>query len=115
MQPGSPACPKIPQDLSAALLNCALPLLQVSAGGLVSALMGVGNFQTKWIGWPGALGVVVRVLPCRLYRGSTLQTKWIGWPGGDQQWVGRHCFFRQCVFALISRRRGIGWSGEDQQ
>ncbi len=27
---------------------------QVSAGGLVSALMGVGNFQTKWIGWPGA-------------------------------------------------------------
>lgn len=27
--------------------------LQVSAGGLVSALMGVGNFQTKWIGWPG--------------------------------------------------------------
>jgi len=29
-------------------------VLQVSAGGLVSALMGVGNFQTKWIGWPGA-------------------------------------------------------------
>lgn len=28
-------------------------LLQVSAGGLVSALLGVGNFQTKWIGWPG--------------------------------------------------------------
>ena len=29
--------------------------LQVSAGGLVSALMGVGNFQTtQWIGWPGA-------------------------------------------------------------
>ncbi|PSC73982.1 Alpha,alpha-trehalose-phosphate synthase [UDP-forming] 1 [Micractinium conductrix] len=27
--------------------------LQVSAGGLVSALMGVGNFKTKWIGWPG--------------------------------------------------------------
>lgn len=27
--------------------------LQVSAGGLVSALMGVGNIQTKWIGWPG--------------------------------------------------------------
>eukprot|EP00887_Chlorella_sp_A99_P006844 scaffold2.g6844.t1 len=27
--------------------------LGVSAGGLVSALMGVGNFQTKWIGWPG--------------------------------------------------------------
>jgi hypothetical protein len=27
--------------------------LQVSAGGLVSALMGVGMFQTKWIGWPG--------------------------------------------------------------
>jgi trehalose 6-phosphate synthase/phosphatase len=27
--------------------------LQVSAGGLVSALMGVGNFQTRWVGWPG--------------------------------------------------------------
>ncbi|KAG7673541.1 hypothetical protein KSW81_006745 [Nannochloris sp. 'desiccata'] len=27
--------------------------LQVSAGGLVSALMGVGNFETRWIGWPG--------------------------------------------------------------
>lgn len=27
--------------------------LQVSAGGLVSALMGVGNINTKWIGWPG--------------------------------------------------------------
>ncbi|KFM22881.1 Alpha,alpha-trehalose-phosphate synthase [UDP-forming] 1 [Auxenochlorella protothecoides] len=27
--------------------------LQVSAGGLVSALMGVAHFQTKWIGWPG--------------------------------------------------------------
>ncbi len=27
--------------------------LQVSAGGLVSALMGVGNFKTRWIGWPG--------------------------------------------------------------
>ncbi len=26
---------------------------QVSAGGLVSALMGVGNFQARWIGWPG--------------------------------------------------------------
>ena len=29
------------------------PAPQVSAGGLVSALMGVGNFKTKWIGWPG--------------------------------------------------------------
>ena len=27
--------------------------LQVSAGGLVSALMGVHNFRAKWIGWPG--------------------------------------------------------------
>lgn len=27
--------------------------LQVSAGGLVSALMGVHHLQTKWIGWPG--------------------------------------------------------------
>ncbi|CAK0785345.1 Trehalose-6-P synthase/phosphatase complex synthase subunit [Coccomyxa viridis] len=27
--------------------------LQVSAGGLVSALMGVSNFKTCWIGWPG--------------------------------------------------------------
>ena len=36
------------------LTPCAVRLLQVSAGGLVSALMGVGNFQTKWIGWPGA-------------------------------------------------------------
>lgn len=27
--------------------------LQVSAGGLVSALMGIGNFSTRWIGWPG--------------------------------------------------------------
>lgn len=27
--------------------------LQVSAGGLVSALMGVGNFETRWVGWPG--------------------------------------------------------------
>lgn len=27
--------------------------LKVSAGGLVSALMGVGNINTKWIGWPG--------------------------------------------------------------
>ena len=29
--------------------------LQVSAGGLVSALMGVSNFKTCWIGWPGQL------------------------------------------------------------
>ena len=29
------------------------PRAQVSAGGLVSALMGVGNFQARWIGWPG--------------------------------------------------------------
>lgn len=28
--------------------------LQVSAGGLVSALMGVSSFRTCWIGWPGA-------------------------------------------------------------
>ena len=28
---------------------------QVSAGGLVSALMGVSNFKTCWIGWPGEL------------------------------------------------------------
>ncbi|KAL0043722.1 hypothetical protein WJX82_000124 [Trebouxia sp. C0006] len=27
--------------------------LQVSAGGLVSALMGVSNFKTMWVGWPG--------------------------------------------------------------
>ncbi len=27
---------------------------QVSAGGLVSALMGVSNFKTCWVGWPGA-------------------------------------------------------------
>ena len=27
--------------------------LQVSAGGLVSALMGVGDINTRWIGWPG--------------------------------------------------------------
>ncbi|KAK9822383.1 hypothetical protein WJX81_006174 [Elliptochloris bilobata] len=27
--------------------------LQVSAGGLVSALMGVSNFKTCWVGWPG--------------------------------------------------------------
>jgi hypothetical protein len=27
---------------------------QVSAGGLVSALMGVSNFRTCWVGWPGA-------------------------------------------------------------
>ncbi|BDA46931.1 probable alpha,alpha-trehalose-phosphate synthase [UDP-for [Coccomyxa sp. Obi] len=27
--------------------------LQVSAGGLVSALMGVSNFRTCWVGWPG--------------------------------------------------------------
>jgi len=27
--------------------------LQISAGGLVSALMGVGNTNSKWIGWPG--------------------------------------------------------------
>ncbi len=26
---------------------------QQSAGGLVSALMSVGNFQTVWVGWPG--------------------------------------------------------------
>lgn len=28
--------------------------LQISAGGLVSALMGVNNYSTLWIGWPGA-------------------------------------------------------------
>ncbi|KAL3135793.1 Trehalose-6-P synthase/phosphatase complex synthase subunit [Trebouxia sp. C0010 RCD-2024] len=27
--------------------------LQVSAGGLVSALMGVSNVKTMWVGWPG--------------------------------------------------------------
>ncbi|WPT11748.1 Alpha,alpha-trehalose-phosphate synthase [UDP-forming] 1 [Picochlorum sp. SENEW3] len=27
--------------------------LQISAGGLVSALMGVENINSKWIGWPG--------------------------------------------------------------
>lgn len=27
--------------------------LQVSAGGLVSALMGVSSYRTLWIGWPG--------------------------------------------------------------
>jgi trehalose-6-phosphate synthase len=30
--------------------------LQISAGGLVSALMGVNNYSTLWIGWPGELG-----------------------------------------------------------
>ncbi|CAG9463814.1 unnamed protein product [Pedinophyceae sp. YPF-701] len=29
--------------------------LTKSAGGLVSALLGVGSFQIKWIGWPGQL------------------------------------------------------------
>jgi hypothetical protein len=29
--------------------------LQISAGGLVSALMGVNNYSTLWIGWPGGL------------------------------------------------------------
>lgn len=28
-------------------------MCQVSAGGLVSALMGVSNVSAKWIGWPG--------------------------------------------------------------
>ena len=28
-------------------------LLQVSAGGLVSALKGVQTYRTMWIGWPG--------------------------------------------------------------
>lgn len=27
--------------------------LEVTAGGLVSALMGIHNMKTKWIGWPG--------------------------------------------------------------
>ena len=36
---------------------------QVSAGGLVSALMGVSNFKTCWVGWPGALA---RSLPAAL-------------------------------------------------
>mmetsp|Transcript_6225 Transcript_6225/g.15802 ORF Transcript_6225/g.15802 Transcript_6225/m.15802 type:complete len:1099 (-) Transcript_6225:258-3554(-) len=27
--------------------------LEISAGGLVSALLGVSNFKTTWIGWPG--------------------------------------------------------------
>lgn len=31
--------------------------LQISAGGLVSALMGVNNYSTLWIGWPGGFGV----------------------------------------------------------
>ena len=34
-------------------------LLQVSAGGLVSALMGVQSFKTCWIGWPG-LALITR-------------------------------------------------------
>jgi trehalose-6-phosphate synthase len=29
--------------------------LQISAGGLVSALMGVNNYSTLWIGWPGEM------------------------------------------------------------
>lgn len=28
-------------------------LLQVSAGGLVSALLGVTTYETIWVGWPG--------------------------------------------------------------
>lgn len=31
--------------------------LQISAGGLVSALMGVNNYSTLWIGWPGLWSV----------------------------------------------------------
>ena len=27
--------------------------LQLSAGGLVSALSGVQGFDTMWVGWPG--------------------------------------------------------------
>lgn len=36
-----------PTDVAAARV-------QVSAGGLVSALMGVDNFSITWVGWPGA-------------------------------------------------------------
>lgn len=43
--------------------------LQVSAGGLVSALMGVQTFDTCWIGWPGELKFLIRVIllaaPCQ--------------------------------------------------
>ena len=28
-------------------------VVQESSGGLVSALKGVQNYRTKWIGWPG--------------------------------------------------------------
>jgi hypothetical protein len=34
----------------------ALAAAQISAGGLVSALMGVSNYTTLWVGWPGGLG-----------------------------------------------------------
>ena len=32
----------------------------MSAGGLVSALMGVHNFRATWIGWPGATAALLR-------------------------------------------------------
>jgi hypothetical protein len=35
--------------------------LQISAGGLVSALMGVNNYSTLWIGWPGKDAVCLAV------------------------------------------------------
>ena len=37
------------------VLSC-FAAMQVSAGGLVSALMGVSNFKTCWVGWPGVRG-----------------------------------------------------------
>ena len=41
------------QRMLLAVLNSGNDLAQVSAGGLVSALMGVSNFKTMWVGWPG--------------------------------------------------------------
>ena len=37
------------------MLDRTFGCFQVSAGGLVSALMGVQSFETCWIGWPGRI------------------------------------------------------------
>lgn len=51
--------------LNGGMFRCMIyTLLQVSSGGLVSALKGVQNYKTLWIGWPGKLYWQANVLHC---------------------------------------------------
>lgn len=90
--------------------------LQVSAGGLVSALMGVHNFRATWIGWPGGFRncLVIRSVS-RMSTRQVLQACRVSMVNCDQRIFRRamHSALQACMLETTgSQLRSARGSGQ---